>query len=347
MAHLNPDAHELLARQHGVIGADQLRAVGHSLNDVRWMQRRGALVLVVRGAYRSPSVEFTELSRCAAVSIARRNVAVAGPTAGRLWGFRRMPRDHRIHVLAPRASNPAIAPWVVAYRTDARHDEDIVERGDGIRLTSRARTAFDLARWLTPDDLLSVVEQAVRDGNLSDDDLRAVAVDWLSRRRPWAYRYLAAVDRRFRGGAAESHGEVRVAEALRRAGLRGLVRQFAIELEPGRRARFDLAIPAVKLAIEVDLHPRHEETAGRRSDAERDRLSAALGWTTIRITNEDYLHHFERRIADVVELHRILADTRGDARKGQITAVPSSQRPTDERTGRMPPVGSSQGTGGH
>jgi very-short-patch-repair endonuclease len=303
VVHLNPQAHAVFARQHGVASTRQLVDAGVSLRQIRHLQRHGDLELVLRGAYRTPSVPVTELSRCAAVCLARPDVAIAGPTAGRLWGFRRLPPDQRIHVIAPRASNPAIARWVVPYRTDARHEQDIGERDDGIRVTSRARTAFDLARWLGPDDLLSVIEQASHDGHVGDDQFLAVAADWLSPRRPWARSFLQALDRRLPGGPAESHPEVRVADALRHAGVRRLVRQHRIQLPDHGEARFDLAIPELRWAIEVDLHPRHRETLGAASDAHRDRAAAAAGWITTRITAEQYSGRFNETIAEIVSLH--------------------------------------------
>ena len=303
MARLNPGAHALLARQHGVASTQQLLDSGMSQRQLRRLQHHGALELVLRGAYRTPSAPITELSQCAAVCAARPDVAIAGPTAGRLWGFRRLPPDRRIHVIAPRASNPAIARWVVPYRTDARHDHDLVERDDGIRVTSRTRTAFDLARWLGPDDLLSVIEQAAHDGRLGDDEFLAVAADWISPRRPWAREFLQALDRRLPGGPAESHPEVRVAGALGRAGVRGLVRQHCIQLPGHGDVRFDLAVPELRWAIEVDLHPRHRETMGIASDTRRDRAASAIGWSTSRITETQYDHRFNETIADLTFVH--------------------------------------------
>ncbi len=310
MVHLTPQAHEVFARQHGVASVDQLVTTGLSDRQLRHLQTTGDLHLMLRGAYRTPSAPITESTRCAAVCLARPDVAIAGPTAGRIWGFRRLPPDRRIHVIAPRASNPAITRWVVPYRTDARHEHDVVERDDGIRLTSRARTAFDLARWLAPDDLLSVIEQAAHDGGVSDADFLAAAADWLSPRRPWARSFVQALDRRLPGGPAESHPEVRVADALRGTAVRGLVRQHRVQLPGHGEARFDLAIPELRWALEIDVHPRHRETLGIAADAARDRAAAAIGWVTTRITAEQYEHHFNETIADIVVLYsqlRLLA----------------------------------------
>ena len=303
MAHLTPNAHALLARQHGTASVEQLLATGLSLRDIRHLQGAGGLELVLRGAYRTPSAPITEESRSAAVCLARPDVAIAGPTAGRLWGLRRLPLDRRIHVIAPRASQPAAVRWVVPYRTDARHDRDVIDRNDGIRVTSRVRTAFDLARWLQPDDLLSVIEQVIHDGRLADDDLLAVAVDWLSPQRPWVRHFLHALDRRLPGGPAESHPEVRVANALRTAGIRGLVRQHQVDLPGYGRARFDLAVPQLRWAIEVDLHPTHRESIGIASDRRRDHAAAAIGWSTSRIDDDGYSHRFNETIADLAAFH--------------------------------------------
>ena len=303
MVTLSSHAHALLARQHGVASTQQLLDAGLSVRQLQRLQHDGGLELVLRGAYRTPSAPVTELSQCAAVCSARPDVAIAGPTAGRLWGFRRLPPDRRIHVLAPPASNPAIARWVVPYRTAARHAHDIIDRDDGIRITSRQRTALDLARWLGPDDLLSVIEQAAHDGRLTDNDFIDVVADWLSPQRPWARAFAQALERRLPGGPAESHPEVRVADALESAGVSGLVRQHHIDLPGHGEVRFDLAVPDLRWAIEVDLHPRHRESMGIASDARRDRASSAIGWTTTRITKTQYDERFSETIAEIASLH--------------------------------------------
>jgi hypothetical protein len=192
---------------------------------------------------------------------------------------------------------------VVPYRTAALHEHDVVERDDGIRVTTRQRTAFDLARWLGPDDLLSVIEQAAHDGGLDDGDFLEVAVDWLSPQRPWVRPFLQALDRRLPGGPAESHPEVRVADALTRAGVRGLLRQYRAVLPDHGAVRFDLAIPELRWAIEIDLHPRHRETLGVAADARRDLAASNAGWLTTRIDEEQYQRRFHETIAEIAVIY--------------------------------------------
>jgi very-short-patch-repair endonuclease len=288
VAHFTTEALEFLRTHHGIASAVDLRRCGLSSPAVRTLVEAGNLTTVLKGVYRLPAVTLDEMARCAAVCAAHPELAISGPTAGRLWGLRRLPRDHRIHVLAPPASHPASARWVVPYRTAAVHPRDLVRRADGITVTSRARTALDLARFVPPTDLLSIIEQVIRDGDLDDDELRAVAVDWMSTQRPWIRRFLELLDGRLYGGPAESHGETVLGDALAAAGLVGLVRQYRIDLPGYGPARFDLAVPSVRLAIEVDLHPTHSETAGRRRDASRDVAATQIGWAVERAVEADF-----------------------------------------------------------
>ena len=283
MAIFTTEALEFLRTHHGVATAAELQRCGLTAPAVRSLIDAGNLAAVLKGVYRIPAVTLDEAARCAAVCAAHPSIAISGPTAGRLWGLRRVPRDHRVHVLAPPASHPSIAPWVVPYRTSAVHESDIVRRPDGINVTSRARTALDLARSVSSTDLLSIIEQVLHDGQLTDGDLREIAIDWMSPQRPWIRRFLSLLDGRLRGGPAESHGEVVLGDALLAAGLIGVERQYRIDLPGYGPARFDLAVPAVRLAIEIDLHPTHAESAGRDRDAARDAAACRIDWRVERV----------------------------------------------------------------
>lgn len=305
MSHLPRAAHAVLRQQHGVISGAQLEEAGLTRRQIRSLVTSGDLVAGLRGAYRSPSVPVDEPSRCAEVCLARPSLTIAGPTAGRLWEWRRVRCDRRVFVLGPPASNPAIAPWVVPYRTAAIHPaRDIVHRGDGIRLTSPARTALDLARSLGPTDLGSVIDQAMAQHRLSEQDLIDVAIDLRSPNRPWVELFLRQLDRRLPGGPAESHPEVRVANGLRARGVRHLVRQYEIVLPGYGNARFDLAVPRMLWAIEVDKFPEHRETEGLASDERRDDAAERLGWTVSRISEHQYDHGLGARLDELAAIHR-------------------------------------------
>lgn len=302
MTKLPEEAHRLLARQHGVASSHQLRDCGLTTRQIQHLADAGQLHHLRRGAYASPSVRLDELAHCVALCVACAHVTIAGPTAGRMWGFRHVSADRRVHVISTPQSQPASDRAVAVYRTAAIHPDDVIERTDGIRVTSRARTSLDLARHLPPDRLLSVIEQAMRDGALSDSDMRRVAVDWISPQRPWLRTFLDQLDRRLPGPAAESKPEVDVGQALAGAGVVGLERQYEIQLPGYGIARFDLAVPGLRWAIEVDVHPVHEELAGRASDQRRDAAAVALGWLVSRISRMRYRSSFSEVVDDLVRV---------------------------------------------
>jgi very-short-patch-repair endonuclease len=307
MSHLPAHAHELLRRQHGVISRAQLTTSGLSRRQVTTLVERGDLVSGLRGTFRTPSAPIDQLSRCTEVCLARPAVAVSAPTAGCLRGWRMVNRDRRVHVISPPASNPAIAPWVVPYRTAAIHAErDIVHRDDGIRTTTPARTVLDLARTLDTTALASVIDQAIAKHGVTEDELIATAIDWRSRQRPWIDVFLRVLGQRLPGGPADSHPEIRVGNGLRVRGVRHLVRQHAIVLPGSIDARFDLAVPELLWAVEVDVYPTHVETGGVAKDERRDDAAEAIGWTVSRISEADYERRLDARLDELVEVYRAL-----------------------------------------
>ncbi len=304
MTKLPAAAHRLMSQQHGAASARQLVDAGLTSRQLQHLADTGQLIHLVRGAYASPSRAIDELTRCAALCLARRDVVIAGPTAGRLWGFRHVSRDRRLHVIAPPRAQPCRDQRVAVYRTAAIHAEDIVARTDGIRVTSRPRTALDLSRHVAPQELLSIIEQAMRDGNHGDHDMRRTAVDWISPQRRWLFSYLQQLDRRVPGKPAESKPEVDLGQALLEKGVQPLHRQFSIDLPGYGHARFDLAVPDINWAIEIDVHPTHETFSGEASDHRRDVGAVALGWLVTRVSRDRYLAWFDEVVADLVSIFR-------------------------------------------
>lgn len=287
MAFLPTGVLEHFATHHGVAARMQLIDLGLTRDHIVGLCHAGTLVPVLKGVYRMPVVPFDEAARSVAVCVAHADAVICGPTAGRLWGLRRVPADHRVHAIVAPRRQPSIEPWIRPYRTAAIRSEDVIDRGDGIRITSRARTALDLARHVGDIDLLSIIEQVARDGDLSDADLRSVAVEFMSKQRPWLRRYLLQLDRRLDGGAAESHHETVLGDALAAAGIGALRRQFELDLPGYGPARFDLAVPSLRWAIEVDVFPTHAETEGRRRDQRRDQAARGVGWDTTRVVEAE------------------------------------------------------------
>ena len=108
-----------------------------------------------------------------------------------------------------------------------------------------------------------------------------------------------------RGGAARvAPEETVVGDALAAAGLCGLERQYRIELPGDGPARFDLAVPTARLAIEIDIFPTHRETEGRRRDDWRDDAAASIDWSVERLVEGDLGQRLPATVRRLVAIAR-------------------------------------------
>ena len=259
----------------------------------------GQLERVVVGSYAFAGVDLDELARCAAVCMSRPELVVSGPTAARIWRRRRAPHDGLVHVIGPPASNPFRVAWVRTYRTATPPREDVVERADGIRVTSPPRTVVDMTRYVPAHDLESMIEHALERGMCSAATLDRVARRLDRRGRPWVRRFLGVLHARADDAPAESEWERRVHEELRQRGVVELVRQHWVELPAHGRARFDLAVPDLRWALEVDVHPDHRSIAGASRDNRRDAAADAAGWSVRRVAELQLTDDLAAKMDDV------------------------------------------------
>jgi very-short-patch-repair endonuclease len=289
------------SKHHAVITDQVLRTLNVSVEARKRLVRDGVLERLIDGSYRFTGVPLDELARCVAASARPGGLIVAGPTAGRVDGLRRMPRDNKVHVLAPPASNPSVVPWLVPYRTAAIDPSHVVMRPDGIRITHPARTAVDLMRHLSTSDVRSVVDQILHRGLATMDDMRAVAEPLATPGRRWAKRFLELLDMRGDAAAAESHWESRVIGELRARGL-DLVPQHWLDVPSWGRIRLDAALIPLRWGLEIDGHPEHFSEDGSTRDAGRDLACDAIGWSISRVTTLGLQHDFEHQIQTILRV---------------------------------------------
>src|SRR5262249_3919121 len=139
------------------------------------------------------------------------------------------------------------------HRTNRLDDRDIVTYANGLRVTTPARTLFDIAADLDPVAMSSVMQDALNRRLCTPWSLGDVAERMIGQGRPGAAVFRTVVD----GRVAElppvgSHAELALADALEAAGLPSLVRQLEVRLVTGATMRLDLAVPEVRFDIEVD-----------------------------------------------------------------------------------------------
>jgi very-short-patch-repair endonuclease len=296
MGALNRPVLDWTANHHTVISSADLSRLGVTRSQQRRLVADGLLDRVLDGAYRFPGSPHDELARCVSACARPGGLIVAGPTAGRISGFRRMPRDGFVYVIAPPASNPSVEAWLRPYRTAMIDPLHVVERPDGIRLTTPPRTAVDLTRYLSDTDLRSVIDQIESEGMGTSQAMWQVATDLATPGRPWAKRFLRILDQRPQQGVPESHWESRVVAALVERGIRDLHPQRSLAVPGWGNIRLDASVDRIRWGVEVDVYPTHFTEEGGSRDRERDVACDAIGWRVSRVARPALQKDFDLAI---------------------------------------------------
>lgn len=276
----------LFASQNGVINLQQLLETGCSRKTKNRMLTRGELIRVMPEVYRSAAWPMGRDQLKVAACLRNPLAALAFTTAGQEWGLRRM-TDPRIHVLVPHGVSPEL-DGVVVHRCRRIDDVDVVERPGGVRVTSVARTLFDVGAIVGAGRLRSAVEHAIDKEMVDFDDIADAVRRLYHRRRPGSRQIRLVMNARADwSSAVQSELELRVLEALRRAGIPSPEVQHVVRLTDGSSVRFDFAWPDLMLALEVDHSFWHSGSGESTKDKSRDRKLAGLGWLTLRVTDDD------------------------------------------------------------
>jgi putative AbiEi antitoxin of type IV toxin-antitoxin system len=154
-----PEGHNALAdlarRQHGVVSAAQLRALGYSHDVMSAAAKAGRLHRLHRGVY---AVGYRPLSwhgHCLAAVLACAPAYASHAAAGWIWGLLRYAPE-RIDVTAPTRRHPREAMRLHHACLDRRDRT----RREGIPVTSHARTLLDLSAALPSRRLNRVLERS-------------------------------------------------------------------------------------------------------------------------------------------------------------------------------------------
>jgi hypothetical protein len=290
MPDLTPRALAILRTQHGHATTSQLDKAGvHRRARLRLIES-GLLRPVYKSVVRIESSPDTLEGRCVAACLGHPRGFVTGPTGGKFYGLRRMPKLDRIDFAVPHGLHLESIVGVTLHQTTAIRPCDVRRRPDGIVIASPCRLAFDLAAFLTPNDHASIIEQLIRDGRCSMAELGDVARRLCHPRRPGSLRFVRTLMNRGERPAAESHPELVLGDALRARGVPVVPQVSDIQLPNGAAIRIDLAVPVARWAIEIDIHPDHLLLEGTTKDKRRDRQCHLIGWQVERVTEVDFLN---------------------------------------------------------
>jgi hypothetical protein len=292
---------------HGYLSDDDLRRFGVSEWQRDRLVRAGMLITVFRCVYRIAAYPETFEGRCRAICLAAPTAVITGRAAGRLWGLRLMGRITQIEVRAPHYCNTLKAPWVRLRRCNVMEGVDIVERADGIRVVSPPRLAFDLAANLTPLELESVIEQILDRRYCIMTTLYEMGRRLYHPARPGATTFARVLASRPEWlKPVDSNHELVLYDALRTAGVTGMVRQHKLSLPTGWDIHADVAVPTLRWAIPIDHVTWHGGRIDTQRDKHNDRLAGTIGWRVDRVTDEDIAERLDETVAELLIIRRDL-----------------------------------------
>ena len=237
------------------------------------------------------------------MTLGHRRSFITGPTAGAHLGLRRMPRTAQIHLSVPHGRHIEVPTGVLLRQSTSITPADVRALDTGLVIASWPRLLFDLSTDMRPVDQLSVIEQVLRDGHCTVDDLIAIGSRLCHPARPGSAQFEHVLGLRAWGAPVDSHPELVVLRGLLDRGVPVVAQVGDLELPGGFRVRLDLAVPAVRWAIEIDVHPSHERSPGIARDKRRDRALHLAGWQVERVAPDD-LAQPARLLDELAELYR-------------------------------------------
>ena len=294
--------------QHGLITAADLERERYAGRARMAALESGLLVPVHRGVYRLGTHMSSFEQRCLAALLAAPDAALVGPTAGRIWNLRHVSTDD-VHILAKRTIE---LDGVHPHRTDLLGRHDVTVRFD-MRVLRPPRLLCDLAWHLDDRTLESVFEQMLDRKMLTLRSARTAARRFSARGRPGSRRLGRLLDSRVDWlKPVESDLELRVWRRLVELGYE-LDRQVSVTLDDGGTVRLDLGDVDLRLGIEVDHVTWHGGRLDAQGDKRRDRMLMRLGWTVVRVTDEDVEQRFASTIDELVAIIERLSASRRTA----------------------------------
>ncbi|SCF27906.1 Very-short-patch-repair endonuclease [Micromonospora viridifaciens] len=275
-----------------------------------------------RDIYADAHRRVTHRDRCSVVIrwLVPDGAAIAGRSAAALYGVGQVSPDEPVDVLTPKPPSESSAPGsgtgpTGAVTSGARtataaasrrgpmaglrvhraevDPGDIVDRA-GIRVTSPARTCWDLARWLDVIEAVVLIDGLLARGLIDVLALRAYALARAGR-RGWR-ALLRAGD--LADAGAESPQETRTRVRLVLAGLPRPRTQWVVSEQGRFVARLDLAWPEFKVAVEYD-GLWHDDPEQFQQDRRRLNRRLGTGWIVMHVTAKRLRNDFDGILAEV------------------------------------------------
>jgi len=278
----------------------ELLELGLSHRQVRLRIAQSRLFRVHHNVVSTVPPPYSFDARAVAACLAVPNAVVSHSAAAFLHRIRRTPRE-LLDLTAPSGRYLQL-DGIHVHRTKALPECDIQQWISGVRLTTPARSLFDLAAILDGPALRSAVEDARNRGIVTDLELDEVGARLIARGRPGSAMFRQVVDPLLGTTPAQSGYEVIVRDALTNAGLEPTP-QHPVRLPNGRRIFMDLALVDSRIDVEIDPSHTHASTAVVAADKARDVQLALAGWQPLRFTEDDVTDRLRSLVGYVRAVH--------------------------------------------
>lgn len=217
-------------------------------------------------------------------------------TACRLHGSSVVPHD-QLTLSVTRGHRRA--EGIELRRTTGWKSEDTSHRAK-IPTTSPVRTLEDMAPIVEQQVLLELATDFLNRRIVTAQQLGELVARRRQRRHHGGRVLREVVRSLLQDGAYDSIAEVRLHQALLRAGLPNPRRQLRVADPDGRFiGRLDFAWPDHALNLEMDGYGTHSTPEAFRANRQRDVRLTALGWTVLRVTPADLDEGMDQLVATI------------------------------------------------
>ncbi|WP_033338455.1 DUF559 domain-containing protein [Catenuloplanes japonicus] len=237
-----------------------------------------------RGVYIARAAFTPDLHRmwCAAAQLAMpSSAAIGGLSAAYLWNVDLLAPDEPVSIIVPGRQGIVNQSMLRVIRGELPRGD--VEMFTGLRVTTPARTAFDLGRGADRVHAAIAVDAMLHRRAVSLAELHRAADAHPGWRGVMKFRDIL----RLAEPGAASPMETRLRLVITDGGLPRPVAQYRI-LDDARLfiGQVDLAYPAWRIAIEYEGDHHRDQATFRKDIVRFNRLQAA-GWATLRYTADD------------------------------------------------------------
>ena len=273
---------------NGVIATRQLNACGLDRDAIRVRVARGGLHPVFHGVYAVGHAALTRTGLFTAAVLACGDGAVLGHRAAAAHHGLLNWDDRDVEVIVPRAAGRGI-DGILAHRQ--RLDESDVWIRGNIRVTSPARTIFDLAVGMAPRAYRRTVRQALAEGTVGARQLTDVVA-----RNP-RHRGAATLRALLADGYVPTRSDLEdlALDLITDAGIRRPEINPRLQLGD-RRIHPDMLWRDELLAIELDGRRWHHDPLTLQDDADKQAILEAHGHRVLRLSWGQIVHQPRRTI---------------------------------------------------